>query len=114
MSYAFGKTSFCDQSNISASRAYVNNALLIRGYLRDEESKLKFNSADAPDVINLIYDFLRKGEQDDAARETMSGRIRETISENDRVISNEVGRYAPPTCSIPDCGRKHNNLESKH
>lgn len=90
MSYTFGKSTFCDQSNLSASRAYINNALLVRGILRDEQSQLKFNSADAATVINLLYDFLRKSEQDDAARETMSAKVREISLENDRLMANEV------------------------
>lgn len=90
MSYSFGKSLFCDQSNISASRAYINNALLVRGILRDEQSQLKFNSADAATVINLLYDFLRKSEQDDVAKESMSAKVREISLENDRLMANEV------------------------
>lgn len=90
MAFTFGKSNLCDQSNISASRAYINNALLVRGFLHDEASQLKFNSADAPSVINLLYDFLRKSEQDDAAREAMSARVREITTENDRLLATEV------------------------
>lgn len=90
MAYVFGKTNFCDPSNLSASRAYINGALLTRGLLKDTESQLKFNSADATTVINLIYDLLRKNEQDDAARESMSAKIREIGAENERRIANEV------------------------
>lgn len=93
MVYASSKTIFCDQSNLSASRAYINNALLVRGLLRNEEAQLKFNSADAPAVINLIYDLLRKSEQDDVSREAISARVREISSENDRLIANEVEHF---------------------
>lgn len=90
MTFSFGKSNLCDQSNISASRAFINNALLVRGCLRTEEAQLKFNSADAPSVINLVYDLLRKSEQDDAAREDMSAKMRELSVENDRLLANEV------------------------
>lgn len=88
--YIYGKTIFCDQSNLSASRAYINTTLLTRGIIRDQETQLKFNSADAPTVINLIYDFLRKTEQDDAARERLSAKLRTVATENDQLIANEV------------------------
>lgn len=88
--YVFGKAMFCDQSNLSASRAYINSTLLTRGILHDAEAPLKFNSADAPAVINLLYDFLRKTEQDEAARENMSAKIRQISTENDRLIAHEV------------------------
>ncbi|CCG83692.1 protein of unknown function [Taphrina deformans PYCC 5710] len=110
MSYAFGKTHFCDQSNLSASRAYINNALLVRGLIHDQESQLKFNSADAPTVINLIYDFLRKSEQDDAARENMSAKIRETMTENDRKITNEKQQITRTKALEKEVGVLKNHL----
>lgn len=86
------KVIFCDQSNISTSRAYINNALTVRGLLHDEESQLKFNSADAPAVINVIYDFLRKSEQNDTNKEALSAKLRELSAENDRLVASEVTR----------------------
>lgn len=103
MSFTFGKSVLCDQSNLSASRAYINNALLVRGMLRDEQSQLKFNSADAPAVINLLYDFLKKSEQDDEARESMSARVREISLENDRLMSNEVSRIVVRKTAADAC-----------
>lgn len=100
MAYASSKTIFCDESNLSSSRAYINNALLVRGLLRDHESQLKFNSADAPAVINIIYDLLRRGEQDDKNREGISAKLREISAENDRLITNEVSSITTRSVTV--------------
>ncbi|BFZ57530.1 hypothetical protein PYCC9005_004582 [Savitreella phatthalungensis] len=83
MSYIFGKSRLCDGSNVSSSRSYVNTELRRRGYLTDDEP-LKFNSADAPAVINLLHDFLLKTAADEADVERLTAKARQLSSENER------------------------------
>lgn len=96
MSYIFGKTVFCDGSNLSASRAFINSELTRRGYARPQAGEattcLKFNSADAPDVINIVYDFLRKVECDEQNLDHLSARARALSGENER-LQAEKSRF---------------------
>ncbi|ORY77042.1 Afadin and alpha-actinin-binding-domain-containing protein [Protomyces lactucae-debilis] len=73
----FGKTRFCDDANIAQSRSYINTSLYARGFVRDASAALKFNSADAPTVINLVYDFLKRSEWEELQRERLTTRVRQ-------------------------------------
>ena len=93
MSYIFGKTTFCDGTNISVSRAFINTELASRGFVRARDggsTALKFNSADAPDVINLIYDFLRRVECDEKSLDRLSDGARALAAENERLRQDKA------------------------
>jgi hypothetical protein len=86
----FGKTRFCDDANIAQSRTYINSTLYARGLTRDPSAQLKFNSADAPTVMNLVYDFLQRSAWEEQQREKLTARVRAEASEAESLrIQNE-------------------------